>query len=80
MLLLKSLNLKTHETETLRKAEAWCRENVPESLHDLEGDSEIIDDFSTALGLPKIPDKKLRSRLAATNGTPADALARRASV
>jgi hypothetical protein len=74
--LIRGLNLQAHEAPALEKAEVWCKEHVPKSAKDLEGNQELIDDFAQALGLPRIPERKLRARLAgdgpaASSATPA---------
>ena len=73
--LLRGLNLQNHEAAALEKAGVWCKAHVLESAKDLQGNQETIDDFAQSLGLPKIPEKKLRARLASggpagSNATP----------
>ena len=62
--LLRGLNLQNHEVGALEKAGAWCKAHVLESAKDLQGNQEAIDDFAQALGLPKIPETRLRAQLA----------------
>ena len=59
---LKNLNLKS-EAAAIQAAAIWCTENEPSSLADIQGDKELIDDFLSALRLPKIPEKKFRATL-----------------
>ena len=62
---LKDLDLR-NEAPALEAASAWCTENGPNCLADIQGDPEFISDFLLALSLAEIPERKLRAKLEAT--------------
>ena len=62
---LKDLDLRS-EAPVLEAASAWCTENEPGCLADIQGDPELISDFLLALSLAEIPERKLRAKLEAT--------------
>ena len=61
---LKDLDLR-NEAPALEAASAWCTENEPGCLADIQGDPELISDFLSALTLAEIPERKLRAKLEA---------------
>ena len=63
---LKDLDLR-NEAPALEAASAWCTENEPGCLADIQGDPELISDFLLALSLAEIPERKLRAKLEATS-------------
>ena len=61
---LKDLDLRS-EAPALEAASAWCAENEPGCLADIQGEPKLSE-FLAALSLAKIPEKKLRAKLVVT--------------
>ena len=61
---LKDLNLRS-EAAPLQAASDWCAKNEPGCLADIQGEPKLSE-FLAALGLAKIPEKKLRAKLVVT--------------
>ena len=61
---LKDLKLGSREAAALQAASDWCAENEPGCLADIQGEPKR-GEFLAALSLAKIPEKKLRAKLAA---------------
>ena len=64
---LQALNgsLGSREAPALEAALAWCTENEPSCLADIQGEPKLSE-FLAALSLAKIPEKKLRAKLMVT--------------